>query len=126
MQAIARSDRGSSPWLPASQAAPALDPVPPDRCRVLEVGCGDGAKAVGDIDQADGWLGYEPLKSKGYDHEITFLKGMTKTPSELMPRVHRVISLLKNIQIILENIDIIFVSFFSSSQCTGACAPSGN
>ena len=31
----------------------------------------------------------------GYRHEVTFLKGKKKTPSELMPRVHRVISLLK-------------------------------
>jgi hypothetical protein len=31
----------------------------------------------------------------GYEHEITFLKGKKKNPSELMPRVHRVISLLK-------------------------------
>ena len=41
-----------------------------------------------------GWLGYLPLESKGYQHEVTFLKGK-KTASELMPRVHRVISLLK-------------------------------
>ena len=32
---------------------------------------------------------------KGYEHEITFLRGKKKTPSELMPRVHRVVSLLK-------------------------------
>ena len=50
---------------------------------------------VGSVVHTDGWLGYEPLKDKGYDHEITFLKGKRKTPSELMPRVHRVISLLK-------------------------------
>ena len=43
----------------------------------------------------DGWLGYLPLESKGYEHEVTFLKGKKKTPSELMPRVHLVISLLK-------------------------------
>jgi transposase-like protein len=49
----------------------------------------------GSVVHTDGWLGYEPLKSKGYDHEITFLKGKRKTPSELMPRVHHVISLLK-------------------------------
>ena len=36
-----------------------------------------------------------PWRSKGYEHEVTFLKGKKKTPSELMPRVHRVISLLK-------------------------------
>jgi transposase-like protein len=43
----------------------------------------------------DGWLGYLPLESKGYEHEVTFLKGKKKTPSELMPRVHLVISLLE-------------------------------
>jgi transposase-like protein len=43
----------------------------------------------------DGWLGYLPLERQGYPHDVTFLKGKQKTPSELMPRVHRVISLLK-------------------------------
>jgi transposase-like protein len=43
----------------------------------------------------DGWLGYAPLDRNGYQHEVTFLKGKKKTPSELLPRVHRVISLLK-------------------------------
>lgn len=49
----------------------------------------------GSVVHTDGWLGYLPLADKGYDHEVTFLKGKRKTPSELMPRVHRVISLLK-------------------------------
>jgi len=49
----------------------------------------------GSVVHTDGWLGYEPLGSKGYDHDVTFLKGRKETPSELMPRVHRVISLLK-------------------------------
>ena len=43
----------------------------------------------------DGWLGYLPLERKGYQHDVTFLRGKKKRPSELMPRVHRVISLLK-------------------------------
>ncbi len=43
----------------------------------------------------DGWVGYFPLEAKGYDHEITFLKGKKKSASELMPRVHRAASLLK-------------------------------
>jgi transposase-like protein len=43
----------------------------------------------------DGWLGYLPVAGAGYDHEVTFLKGKKKTASELMPRVHRVASLLK-------------------------------
>lgn len=47
------------------------------------------------IIHTDGWLGYLPLEGKGYDHRITFLKGREKTPSELLPRVHRVVSLLK-------------------------------
>ena len=51
--------------------------------------------ASGSVIHTDGWLGYLPLQSKGYEHEVTFLKGKKKTPSELMPRVHRVISLLK-------------------------------
>jgi transposase-like protein len=43
----------------------------------------------------DGWLGYLPLERTGYQHDVTFLRGKTKSPSELMPRVHQVISLLK-------------------------------
>jgi carotenoid cleavage dioxygenase-like enzyme len=35
------------------------------------------------------------VEAAGYDHEVTFLKGKKKTASELMPRVHRVASLLK-------------------------------
>jgi transposase-like protein len=49
----------------------------------------------GSVIRTDGWLGYLPLESKGYQHEVTFLKGKKKTPSELMPRVHLAISLLK-------------------------------
>jgi transposase-like protein len=43
----------------------------------------------------DGWLGYQPLEGKGYRHKITFLKGNSKTASELMPRVHLAVALLK-------------------------------
>ena len=49
----------------------------------------------GSVIHTDGWLGYQPLEKKGYEHEITFLRGKKKTPSESMPRVHRVISLFK-------------------------------
>lgn len=43
----------------------------------------------------DGWLGYLPLQGKGYVHQITFLRGQEESGSELLPRVHRVVSLLK-------------------------------
>ncbi len=43
----------------------------------------------------DGWLGYSPMKSKGFVHQVTFLKGKKEAASELLPRVHLVISLLK-------------------------------
>jgi transposase-like protein len=43
----------------------------------------------------DGWLGYQPLKKHGYRHEVTFLRGRAESASELLPRVHQVVSLLK-------------------------------
>jgi transposase-like protein len=49
----------------------------------------------GSVVHTDGWLGYEPLETKGYLHEVTFLRGNRRSPSELLPRVHRVVSLLK-------------------------------
>ena len=41
------------------------------------------------------WLGYLPLEGRQYRHEITYLKGNSKTGSELMPRVHCVVALVK-------------------------------
>jgi len=49
----------------------------------------------GSIVHTDGWLGYSPLKSNGFRHDVTYLKGHKKTASELLPRVHLVISHLK-------------------------------
>ena len=49
----------------------------------------------GSVVHTDGWLGYSPLESSGYPHKITFLKGHSKMASELMPRVHLAVSLLK-------------------------------
>ena len=43
----------------------------------------------------DGWQGYAGLEAKGYQREITRLRGRRKEASKLMPRVHRVASLLK-------------------------------
>ncbi len=49
----------------------------------------------GSLVPTDGWLGYEPLETKGYLHAVSFLRGNRRSPSELLPRVHRVVSLLK-------------------------------
>ncbi len=49
----------------------------------------------GSLVHTDGWLGYEPLEKKGYQHRIVFLSGRRKQASELLPRVHQAISLLK-------------------------------
>ena len=49
----------------------------------------------GSIVHTDGWLGYSPLESNGFRHQVTYLKGNKKTASELLPRVHLVISHLK-------------------------------
>jgi transposase-like protein len=43
----------------------------------------------------DGWLGYEPLRRHGYKHDVTFLEGQAQSASQLLPHVHRVVSLLK-------------------------------
>jgi hypothetical protein len=46
----------------------------------------------------DGWQGYAGLERKGYHREITVLRGRRKEASKLMPRVHRVASLLKRLE----------------------------
>ncbi|MBI3698187.1 MAG: IS1595 family transposase [Acidobacteria bacterium] len=43
----------------------------------------------------DGWQGYAGLEKKGYEREITVLRGRRKDASKLMPRVHQIASLLK-------------------------------
>lgn len=47
----------------------------------------------GSIIHTDGWSGYAGLERKGYAHEITVIH--RRDASELLPRVHRVVSLLK-------------------------------
>ena len=38
----------------------------------------------------DGWQGYSGLHKKGYQREVTVLRGRRKEASILMPRVHRI------------------------------------
>lgn len=43
----------------------------------------------------DGWQGYNGIEAKGYTREVTVITGRKERASELMPRVHRVASLLQ-------------------------------
>ena len=43
----------------------------------------------------DGWVGYTGLEDQGYRHEVTLMSEANETASQLMPRVHRVASLLQ-------------------------------
>lgn len=43
----------------------------------------------------DGWEGYTGLAARGYQHQVTVLRGGRRFSTELLPRVHRVASLLK-------------------------------
>jgi transposase-like protein len=49
----------------------------------------------GSIIHTDGWEGYTGLENKGYTHKITIIKKSKESASNLLPRVHRVSSLLK-------------------------------
>ena len=49
----------------------------------------------GSLVHTDGWEGYAGLESKGYRHEVPVLRGKRQSASKLLPRVHRVASLLK-------------------------------
>ena len=49
----------------------------------------------GSLVHTDGWQGYSGLDKKGYQREITKIGNQKKEASKLMPRVHRVASLLK-------------------------------
>ena len=49
----------------------------------------------GSIVHTDGWEGYSGVEMKGYVHEITVLRKRKESASDLLPRVHRAVSLLK-------------------------------
>jgi len=49
----------------------------------------------GSLLHTDGWQGYSGLDQKGYQWEVTVLRGRRKEASPLMPRVHRIAGLLK-------------------------------
>lgn len=49
----------------------------------------------GSLVHTDGWHGYNGLNATGYRHRVTLLRGQHELASKLLPRVHRVVSLLK-------------------------------
>lgn len=49
----------------------------------------------GSVVHTDGWEGYSGLEKKGYQHKVTALARRKKSASELLPRVHHVVGLLK-------------------------------
>lgn len=49
----------------------------------------------GSIVHTDGWAGYQGLQQKGYKHLPTAQTGPAGSQEDLLPRVHRVVSLLK-------------------------------
>ena len=50
---------------------------------------------LGSVVLTDGWPGYSGLEKEGFIHEVTVVSRQEKSASELMPGVHRVMSLLK-------------------------------
>ena len=74
------------------------------RIRLRRIADASAASLQGFIEQAiepgsvvhtDGWDGYAGLDGKSYRHKVTVLKGRKQSPAQLMPRVHRVASMLK-------------------------------
>lgn len=51
--------------------------------------------APGAVVHTDGWQGYRGLDKLGYIHRVTIIKKSKGKASDLLPRVHRVLSLLK-------------------------------
>jgi len=51
-----------------------------------------GLGRTGSVIHAEGWLGYLPLESNVYKHEVTFLTRKEKASLELMPRFYHVMS----------------------------------
>ena len=49
----------------------------------------------GSVIHTDRWEGYGGLKAMGYKHKVTVLSRRRQSPSDLLPRVHLVASLLK-------------------------------
>jgi transposase-like protein len=71
-----------------------LAPIP-DASGLSLVGFVEQSVEPGSVVHTDGWEGYRGLTAKGYQHEVTNISRSGKLAHEVMPRVHRVASLLK-------------------------------
>jgi transposase-like protein len=49
----------------------------------------------GSLLHTDGWPGYAPIAAHGYRHKVTVIKRHAEEAFDLLPRVHRLIPLLK-------------------------------
>ena len=52
-------------------------------------------RSPGSVVHTDGWKGYNNIAEKGYTHKVTIISQSDDPAHKLMPRVHRVASLLK-------------------------------
>ncbi len=68
--------------------------IPDASANSLESFVGDSIEP-GSIVHSDGWNGYARLEGKGYIHEVSIIANEKESASELLPRVHRIASLLK-------------------------------
>lgn len=68
--------------------------VPDASSESLEAFVADSVEP-GTVVHTDGWDGYVHLAAMGYPHAVSRLHHSRETASEAMPRVHRVVSLLK-------------------------------
>ena len=71
-----------------------MRPIPDASAESLESFLLDSVQP-GSMVHTDGWRGYSGAKAKGFVHEVAIAKKSEKTASELLPRVRRIIWLLK-------------------------------
>jgi ribosomal protein L37AE/L43A len=69
--------------------------IPDGKAKTLQAFI-DDVIAPGSEVHTDGWDGYERVKTR-YHHRVSFLRGHPAVATELLPRVHRVVSLLKTL-----------------------------